>query len=98
MLIPSASHVQVARHTATALNGKTKTLIRECLRTHGLFNAIYALHPIFLYFDPFRGCLQDVMHDEFSSGTANSELATMLYICISEMVQCRDAECGNLET
>ena len=77
--------MQVAKQTATALNGKTKALIRESLRKHGLFNAMYALHPTFFpYFDPFRGCPQDVMHNEFSSGTANSELATMLYIFISK--------------
>ena len=49
----------------------------------GLYSLSYALHPDFFpFFDPFRGCPQDAMHAEFSSGTANSELAQMLYLFI----------------
>ena len=55
------------------------------LRKDGLYNLSYAFHPdIFPYVDPFRAVPQDVMHAEFSSGTANSELAEMLYLFISK--------------
>ena len=55
------------------------------MKEYGLYNLSYALHPRFFpHLDPFRGTPQDVMHNEFSSGTANSELAEMLYLFIAK--------------
>ena len=68
-----------------ASKARTKVAQDVQMKADGLYNMSYALHPTFFpYFDPFRGVPQDVMHDEFSSGTANSELAEMLYLFISK--------------
>ena len=55
------------------------------MKASGFYSISYALHPLFFpHFSPFGGVPQDVMHAEFSSGTANAELAQMLYLFISK--------------
>ena len=75
--------LQVTDDIERAARMATKSGRQNCLRDSGLYSLTYALHPtLFPFFDPFKGCPQDAMHSEFSSGTANSEAAAMLYILI----------------
>ena len=58
-----------ARHTA--------------MRADGLYKLAYTLHPqVFPWFNGMTMCPQDVMHCEFSSGIANSELAALIYLLV----------------
>lgn len=63
---------------------RTKVQQAEQLKADGLYQLNYALQPnLFPHVRPFEGTPQDVMHAMFSSGTANSELAELLYILIA---------------
>ena len=75
---------QVAQTIQKAMKHDTKVARTTELRADGLYSFTYALHPeIFPFFQPFKGCPQDAMHAEFSSGTCNSEAAQLLYLLIT---------------
>ena len=63
----------------------TPSALTKALRSSGsLYSTTYCLQSqLFPYFDAFAATPQDVMHAEFSSGTANTEAAVMLYNFIS---------------
>ena len=85
MLTIECSHSQVTEQLEAASQERSKVKREQQMRQDGLYNSSYAFHPdVFPYVDPFRAVPQDVMHAEFSSGTANSELAEMLYLFISK--------------
>ena len=74
----------VAAQIQEATEMQTVGARNEHLKAHGLFQLEYAFEPHVLpHFKALESTPQDVMHAEFSSGTANTEAAAMLYIFIS---------------